>query len=90
MNLRQDKRAALSFHILVFLGTLVIAAVLYILLEPMADQILGMAAERTTSESASEGQQYVRYAFANMHILVLGMGLLQLLAAAVYEGEVIP
>jgi len=88
MSLRSDTRGALSYHIVVFLASLVLGALLYILLEPMAQQFLDLAGARTDTKAAAQGQQYVRYAFANMHLFVIGLGLLQLFAAAVYEGEV--
>jgi len=90
MSLRQDERGAISFHIIVFFASLVIAAVLYIVLEPMADTMLSMAESRTTTDAAAAGQQYVRWTFESMHLIVLGLGVLQLIAAAVYEGEVTP
>jgi len=87
-SLRHDERGALSWHLLVFLGSLVIGAILYILLEPMAMTFVDLASSRTNTQAAAEGQRYVRFAFGNMHLIVIGIGLLQLFAAAVYEGQV--
>jgi len=87
-GLRSDDRANLSFHIIVFFASLVIAAVLYILLEPMAMTILDLAESQTETSAAADGQQYLRWTFESMHILVIGLGVLQLLAASVYESRV--
>ena len=87
-SFREDRRGALSFHILVFGLSLILAGLLYILLQPMADTLLNLASQETSTKAADDGQNYVRIAFANMHFLVIGVGILQLIAAAVYESEV--
>lgn len=90
MNLRTDNRAALSFHIIVLISSLIIGALLYILLEPMVETLMTTAGENTQTEAAAQGQSYVTMAFANAHFIIIGLGVLQLLAAAVFEAEVRP
>lgn len=87
-RLRHDNRGAVSFHIVLFVASLILGAVLYILLEPLGAEMISMAESRTSTAAAAQGQQYVRWTFQNMHIIVIGMGVLQLVAAAVYEGRV--
>jgi hypothetical protein len=87
-DLRDDERGAFSVHLAVFFGTLVIGAFLYILIQPAASEMLNLASNQTTTTDAAQGQSYVRTAIQNAHFLVVGFGLLQLVAAAVYSGRV--
>ena len=88
MSLRADERGSLAIHILIFFATLIIGAILYILLEPIGQTFLDVAGNQTTSQAATQGQQYVAWTFQSMHVLVIGVGLVQLVAAAVFEGRV--
>ena len=88
MRLRDDERASLAINIIFFFATLVIGAILYILLEPMGQTFLNVAGNRTSTQAATQGQQYVGWTFESMHILVISVGLVQLIAAAVYQGRV--
>jgi len=87
-ELRADRRGAFSVHIAAFFGSLILAAFLYILLEPAATQMLDLAASKTTTSDAAAGQGYLRTVLGNAHFIVVGLGLLQLVAAAVYRGRV--
>jgi hypothetical protein len=88
MKFVDDTRGAFTYNIIVFFATMILAAGLYIVLEPAADTILTMAESRTDTQAAADGQQYLRFAWMNAHLIVLAVGLLQLLVAAVYQGEV--
>lgn len=81
-------RGALAFHIVIMLGGLVFAGVLYILLEPIGEEYLQMAANGTTSQAAQDGQEYTKLAWQNAHFIVLGLSVLQLIVAATYEARV--
>jgi hypothetical protein len=85
---RDDNRGALAFHIVVMFGGLAMAGVLFILLDPLVRQFLNLAASSTSSQAATEGQNYVAEAWANAHFIVIGLSVLQLIVAAVYEAEV--
>jgi hypothetical protein len=85
---RDDNRGALAFHIVIMFGGLAMAGVLFILLDPIVQQFLNLAASKTTSQAATEGQNYVVQAWSNAHFIVIGLSVLQLIVAAVYEAEV--
>lgn len=87
-DLQADKRGAFSVHLAAFFGSLILAAFLYILLQPAATQMLDLAANKTTTTDAATGQSYLRTTLQNAHFIVVGLGLLQLVAAAVYRGRV--
>lgn len=88
MSLRNDTRGAMTFHLIVFIGTLVIGAFLWVLVEPITMDLLEMAESGTSTEEAADGQGYIHAMVANIHFIVVGYGILQLLAAAVYEGRI--
>lgn len=83
-----DDRAQMHIHFVIFFASLIIAAVLYIFFEPMAQTMLDTAGGYTTTSDADQGQNYVSWAFQSMHWLVLGLGVLYLIVAAVFESEV--
>ena len=78
---------ALAFNIALFLGTLLMGFFLAIVFQPVADQTLAIAANETSRRSAQQGQQYLKYAWGNLHLLVIGFGMLQLIVAAAYEAD---
>lgn len=86
--LPDDNRGSISFHIVVFFASLVLGGVLWILLEPLAEEMLFLASEQTTTKAAGQGQQYVHYTMSSLHLIIIGLGMLQLLAAVVYQGRV--
>lgn len=75
----------LSLNIAIFFATLIAGFLLYLALEPAGSALLDVAATNTETEAAADGQQYVAYAWQNLHILVIAIGALQLLAAAVAQ-----
>lgn len=85
-SFRDDDRA-LAYNIGAFFGTIILGFLLAIVFEPAAEPMLEMASSRTSLESAAQGQSYVEAAFSNLHLIVVGFGALQLIAAAAYEAR---
>jgi hypothetical protein len=83
-----NEQASFSVNLAVFFGSLILAAFLYILLEPAANQMLDLASNQTSTTDAATGQGYIRTTIQNAHFIVVGFGLLQLVASAVFQGEV--
>jgi len=75
----------LSLNIAIFFATLIAGFLLYVVLEPAGTALLDSAEVHTETTAAADGQQYVRYAWSSLHILVIAAGALQLLAAAVAQ-----
>ncbi|WP_435551954.1 hypothetical protein [Natrinema sp. CGMCC1.2065] len=84
----EDDNRALTYNIAVFLATIVIAFLLAMVLEPASDQMLDIAANETSRESSQQGQSYVRLAWTHLHLITVGFGAIQLIAAAAYEANV--
>lgn len=89
-GIQRDTRGALTFPIIVFFATLVLGALLYILFEPMGGTILTEAGNRTSTTAATQGQTYVATLWQHSWLIILGFGIMQLIVAAVFEGDVSP
>lgn len=85
-RLERDNRA-LANNIGLFFATIIIGFLLYLVFEPASQEMLNAAATHTERESSAQGQAYVSYAWANLHLIVIGFGVLQLLVAAVWESR---
>jgi len=83
-----DERGAITFNIVVFFATLAIGFVLYVAFEPGATAMLDVAATHTETEAAADGQAYVGYAWQSLHLIVIGLGAIQLIVAAVFDAGV--
>ncbi len=79
---------ALAYNIALFFATIILGFLLAIVVEPGATDLLDFAANETSRQSAAQGQSYVRFAFSNLNLIVIGFGALQLIVAAVYEANV--
>jgi hypothetical protein len=88
MTLHADTRGALTFPLIVFFATLIMGAMLYILFEPMGGTLLGEASNHTSTQAATQGQGYIRQLWDLSWLFIVGFGMLQLIVAAVYEGDV--
>ena len=86
MSLGPDDRA-LANNIMLFFGTIIIGFLLALVFEPASEMMLESAAVHTERESSAQGQAYIGYAWQNLHILVIGFGVLQLIVAAVWESK---
>ena len=83
---RDDR--AIAFNIALFFGTILMGFFLAIVFQPVADQTLAIAANETSRQSAKQGQDYLRFAWGNLHVLVIGFVMLQLIVAAAFEADV--
>jgi len=86
MSVRQS--AGISYHLIVFFASIAIGALLWILIQPMANEILTTAEAQTSSGAAATGQNYIQIAINYSHLVIIGLGLLQLLVAAVFSSQV--
>lgn len=82
-----DDDRALAFNIGLFFGTIIIGFLLAIVLEPASDGMLDIAGNMTSRGSSEQGIQYVRAAWTNLHLIVIGFGMVQLIVAAAYEAN---
>lgn len=82
-----DDDRGLAFAIVAFVGTIVIGFLLAIAIQPGAETMLDIAGSQTTRESSATGQGYVTAAWSNLHLIVIGLGAIQLIAAAAYEAQ---
>lgn len=76
---------AIAVNIAVFFATVVAGFLLGVVFEPVALGLLDQAALHTSTQAATDGQQYVRYAIESMNLIVIAIGALQLIVAAVYR-----
>lgn len=86
MTFRRDDRA-LANNIGLFFATLIIGFLLALIFEPASEALLESAAMHTERESSAQGQAYINYAWTNLHLIVIGFGIIQLIVAAVYESR---
>lgn len=84
---RRDERGAISVNIAIFFATIVAGFLLAVVVEPAALPMLDAAATHTETEAATDGQQYVRYAWQSINLIVIALGALQLIVAAVYRSR---
>lgn len=81
----EQYRAALANNIIFFVGTLVLAALLYSVLNEPAMMLLDAGAEHTSSQDAAAGQGWMREAWSAVPFFIALIGLIQLIAAATVE-----
>lgn len=84
-DFRNDERAAISVNIAIFFATVIAGFLLSVVFEPAALPMLDAAATHTDTQAATDGQQYVRYAWQSINLIVIGFGAMQLIVAAVYR-----
>ena len=77
----------LTNALLVFFSVLVLAALLYILFEPVAGGFIEAQASVTSSEQAAAGQDYQRWAWSAVPFIVVVIAVLYLVMQAVVEGR---
>lgn len=88
MSFTTDTRAALAGPLLLFLASIVLAMMLYATVQPVGMDMSDRALEMADTTSAATGLGYISTVWTNLHYLVIGLGALQFLAAAVYRGRV--
>ena len=77
----------LSYQIILFFAALVLGALTYVVLNQPFEMMMGAAAERTSSDSAAEGQQYVKQIWAALPLLIVGYAAFALIVQAVREAD---
>lgn len=85
-TLGADDRA-LAMQIGIFFATIIIGFLLAMVVVPAAEGLLETSATHTERESSAQGQAYVGYAISNLHFIVIGLGAIQLIVAAVWESQ---
>lgn len=80
-------RAALANNIIFFVGTLLVAGLLYSVLNGPAIEFLDAGAAYTSGEDAAQGQAWMREAWNALPFFILLLGLIQLVAAAAVEAK---
>lgn len=78
---------AIAVNIAIFFATVVTGFLLGVVFEPAALPMLDAAATHTTTQAATDGQQYIRYAWQSLNLIVVAVGALQLIVAAVYRSR---
>lgn len=80
-------RATLANNIVFFVGALLVAGLLYSVLNTPAIELLDIGAEYTTGEDAAQGRAWMRQAWDALPFFVLLLGIVQLIAAAALEAR---
>lgn len=78
---------ALANNIALFFATVIMGFLLYVIVEPAVNPILDLAQLHTSRQASHDGQLYIQQALDSAHFIVVGIGVLQLLVAAVYESR---
>lgn len=78
----------LTNSIAMFFATIIMGFLLYVVVEPAVTPLLTTAGEHTTRQSATAGQDYIRNALTAAPFIVVALGALQLIVAAVFETRV--
>lgn len=79
--------AGLANNIIFFVGALLIAGLLYSVLNEPALELLDAGAAHTSGEDAAAGQQWMREGWNALPFFILLLGLVQLIAAAAVEAR---
>jgi len=76
----------LSYQIIIFFAALALGALTYVVLNQPFEMMMS-AAERTSSDSAAEGQQYIKQIWAAVPLLIVGYAAFALVVQAVREAD---
>lgn len=82
-----DDERALAMAIGIFFMSIIVGALIYFIVEPVATPMLDVAEAHTSRQSSAQGQAYIRSALNNAHLISVGFGSLWLIATAVYESK---
>jgi heme/copper-type cytochrome/quinol oxidase subunit 2 len=77
----------LSYQIILFFAALALGSLTYVVLNLPFEMMMGAAAERTSSDAAAEGQQYVKQIWAAVPLLIVGYAAFALVVQAVREAD---
>jgi len=81
------ERAGLARAIMIFLATLVAAALLIAVLNSPFDTLVTTSEGLTTTSEAAQGREWIVSFWDALPFIVAFLGLLQLVAAAAFEGR---
>jgi len=79
---------ALANNIILFVVSIAAAGMILAVLQGPFDQIAAAGANVSTTSEASQGQQFVQTYWNLLPFTVAGLGLVQLIGAAVVEGRI--
>jgi len=77
----------LAYQIILFFAALALGALVFIILNQPFEMLMSAAGERTSSESAAEGQEYVSQIWAALPLIIVGYGAFALIVEAVREAD---
>lgn len=81
------ERAGLARAIMIFLGTLVAAALLIAVLNSPFETLVTTSEGLTTTSEAAQGREWIVSFWGALPFIIAFLGLLQLVAAAAFEGR---
>lgn len=87
MSLIANNRG-LTNNLIIFVASLLFAAVLYIGLQPIGMDLVEAQSSVTTSQAAAAGQDYQRWLWQGLPWIVVVIGAVQLLVKASIEGRI--
>lgn len=80
-------RASLANNIVFFVGALLVAGLLYSVLNTPALELLSIGGEYTSGSDAAQGQAWMKQGWEALPFFVLLLGIVQLIAAAALEAR---
>lgn len=80
-------RVHLAYQIIIFFGGIALGALLFIVLNQPFEMLMTAAGEQTTSDSAAEGQRYIKQIWAALPLVIVGYGAFALIVEAVREAD---
>lgn len=80
-------RAGMAYNVIVFLATLTIGALLIIALNGPFGDVMAAYGSTTNTQAAATGGDYMRRAWDWAPLLIVFLGLVQLIAAALYKSK---
>lgn len=83
-DLRTDRRA-LGWNIIVFIATIVIAGLMFLLLDPIQGDLAARTANQTSSNATQSGYDWLSQAWTVAPLATVLLGMVQLIAAAAVE-----
>lgn len=78
---------AIAYNILIFFATLVVAALVYIVLDPAFGDVMNATNSTTDLSQAETGVGYVNAAWTWLPLFVAFLGMVQLVAAALFRSR---
>ena len=77
----------LAYQIILFFAALALGALVFIVLNQPFEMMMSAAGERTSSESAAEGQRYISQIWAALPLIIVGYAAFALIVEAVREAD---